>query len=268
VDHYETPPSHGRETLYRAIYDLKLDVSTEFFRIFDLKMGGSDRLKHAVTPEIVYEYIPEEDQSDFPSFDELDRIEPKNLITYGFTNIFTARAPKPADDNQTSYTYTPFLRFKLLQSFDVNKEREEDPEPFSAVTAELDLTPGRYVKLDTDTDWSPYDSRLEVFNTALKLWDARGDTLSIDYRYTRETSPTAQDGIETLGVDSELALSDKWRARAGYEYNFFDDKEIETSAGISYQSHCWGVDVDYSVEEDNESYSIMFNLVGLGSIGK
>lgn len=267
VDRYETRPDHGRETLYRAVYDLKLDVSTEFSRVFNFKIGGSDRLKHAVIPEVIYAYTPEEDQGDFPWFDELDRIARKNLITYGFTNILTARAAKLSADSRTSYTYTPFLRFKLLQSFDINKDREGDPEPFSAVTAELDLTPGRYVELDSDAQWSPYDSRLDVLNTALRLWDARGDKLSIDYRYTRETSPTARDGIETLGLDGEWALTDKWRVRAGYEYNFFDDKEIETSAGVSYQSHCWGVDIDYSVEEGNKRFGILFNLVGLGSIG-
>jgi hypothetical protein len=37
-------------------------------------MAGSDLLKHTVTPEVTYEFIPEEDQSDFPQFDALDTI--------------------------------------------------------------------------------------------------------------------------------------------------------------------------------------------------
>ena len=128
VDHYETQPDHGRDTLYRAIYDLKLDVSTEFYRIYDFTVAGSDRLKHALTPEVVYEFTPEEDQSDFPEFDELDRIERKNLITYGFTNTLTARAPIQPENAASTFSYTPFLRFKVFQSFDINKEQEDDPE--------------------------------------------------------------------------------------------------------------------------------------------
>lgn len=267
VDHYETQPDHDRNSLYRAIYDFKLDVSTEFYRLFDFGLAGSDRLKHAVTPEVVYEYTPEDDQSDFPEFDELDRIERKNLITYGFTNTLTARAPRVADDGKTDFAYTPFLRFKLSQSFDINKDREGDPEPFSPIAAELDLTPGQYLGLDTDAQWSPYDNQFEAFNTALRLWNLRGDNLSVDYRYTRETGSVAQDGIETLRLDGELIVTDRWRMRAGYEYNLYDDKEIESSVGVGYQSHCWGVNVDYRTEEGNNSIAVMFNLVGLGSIG-
>jgi LPS-assembly protein len=268
IDHYETQPDHERETLYRAIYDLRLDLNTEFYRIYDFGIAGSDRLKHALTPEVVYEFIPEEDQSDFPEFDELDRIDRKNLITYGFTNTLTARAPKRSQNSEPTFSYTPFLRFKVSQSFDINKEHEDDPEPFSAISAELDVTPGRYISLDTDAQWSPYDSELETFNTALRLWDRRGDSLGIDYRFTREDTAAAIEGIETIAVDGELVLADRWRARAGYEYNLFEDQEIEASAGLSYQSQCWGVDFDYKLEEgERRSFNVMFNLKGLGSIG-
>lgn len=267
VDHYETQPDHDRRTLYRAIYDVKLDMSTEIFRLFDITMAGCDRLKHAVTPEIVYEYTPDEDQSDFPQFDELDDIEPKNLITYGFTNTFTARAPSLSQDNLQAYTYTPFLRFKLSQSFDIDKDRKGDSEPFSSILAELDLTPGRYVTLDTDALWSPYNSEFEAFNTALHLWDLRGDSLVVDYRYTRETNATSQNGIESLRLAGNAVLSDRWRLRAGYEYNLYSAKKIESSAGVSYYSQCWAVDIDYRVEEDNYNFGIIFHLLGLGSFG-
>jgi LPS-assembly protein len=267
IDNYETPPDHGRYSLYRALYDFKLDVSTEFYRIFDFGMGGSDLLKHAITPEIIYEFIPEEDQSEYPVFDAIDRIERKNLITYGFTNTFTARASSQARNLERQYAYTQFLRFKLAQSFDINKHNDDDPEPFSDITAELDLTPGQYVGLDTDAQWSVYDHRFEAFNTALRLWDKRGDLLTTDYRYTRETSATAMDGIQTVRLDGELRLSDRWRLRGGYELNMYDKKEIERAMGISYQSRCWGVMVDCSYQQGNRSIGIMFNLAGLANIG-
>lgn len=267
IDHYENRPDHDRDNLSRGLYDFKLDVSTEFYRIFDFGIGGSDLLKHAITPEIIYEFTPEVEQSDYPEFDAIDRIERKNLITYGFTNTFTARASRQTDDVKTQYTYTPFLRFKLSQSFDINKHNEDDPRPFSDLTAELDLTPGRYVGLDTDAQWSVYDSRLQGFNTALRLWDLRGDRLTADYRYTRETSTTTMDGIQTLRLDGELRLSDKWRLRGAFEQNIYDQIEIQRTLGITYQGSCWGVSVDYSIQQGNQRYGLMFNLAGLGNIG-
>jgi len=267
IDHYENRPDHDRDTLFRGLYDFKLDLSTEFYRISDFGIGGSDRLKHAITPEIIYEFTPEEDQSDYPEFDAIDRIERKNLITYGVTNTFTARASRQTEDGATQYAYTPFLRFKLTQSFDINKHSEDDPRPFSDLTAELDVTPGQYIAIDTDARWSVYDNQFEGFNTALRLWDTRGDQLTADYRYTRETSAAVMDGIQTLRLDGELQLSDKWRLRGAFEQNLYNDLEIEKSLGIIYQSSCWGVSVDYSIQQGDQRFGIMFSLAGLGNFG-
>lgn len=267
VDHYETRPDHDRDDLARAIYDVKLDLSTEFYRIFDFSLLGGDRLKHAVTPEIIYEFTPDKDQSDYPGFDPIDRIESKNLVTYGFTNTFTARAPRQSRNLDREYAYTSILRFKLAQSFDINKHNEGDPRPFSDIIAELDLTPGRYVAIDSDARWSVYDSRFEALNTALVLWDARADRLKVDYRYTRENSDENRMGIHTLRLDGALQVSDKWRLRGAYELNMYNELEIERSLGIGYQSSCWGVTVDYGIQQGNQRYSIMFSLAGLGNIG-
>jgi LPS-assembly protein len=267
VDEYETRPAHGRNTLYRAVYDINLDLSTELFRMYNIHSARIDRLKHAVTPEIHYSYTPEQDQGDFPQFDAVDFIEPENLITYGFTNIFTARASNQTEQDRSAFTYTHFLRFKLSQSFDINKEREGDPEPFSAVSAELDLTPGRYIGLDLDAAWSPYDNQFETFNAYLNLWNQRGDSLRVDYRFTKDSGDTAQDGVQSLRLAGVTQISDRWQLRAGYEYNFVDDEEIESSAGISYKTQCWAMDVDLQSEDGDNAVMIVFNLAGLGAFG-
>jgi LPS-assembly protein len=271
VDRYETEPDHGRDIHYRAIYDFRLDASAELFRVFNFTMAGSDLLKHTVTPEVTYEFIPEEDQSDFPQFDTLDTIARNNTVTYGITNTLTARSSRRTPAAGTTTAYTPFLRFKLSQSFDINKQNEADPRPFSNILAELDITPGRYVALDADAQWSVYDNRLETLNNALTIWDSRGDRLSVDYRITRESSATANDGIESISVKGIVSLDDQWAFRAGHDHNLYDDQAIETSIGVSYRSQCWGLDFDYAVEyndeKDNHKVSAQFNLVGLGSFG-
>ena len=267
VDSDEVQSANGRDTLYRALYDFRLDLSTEFYRIFDWNMAGSDRLKHAITPEVTYEFTPEVDQSDYPQFDAVDQIDRKNLITYAITNTLTARMPGSAGKSGSRYQYNPFLRFKLAQSFDINKHNDGDPEPFSDIAAELDLTPGSYVGIDSDAQWSLYDSRLNSLNTALSLWDARSDRLTADYRYTRETSTGAADGVQTLRLDAELRVTDKWRLRGAYENNLYNHLEIERSVGFTYQASCWSVTADFSIQQGNQAYRFMFNLAGLGDIG-
>jgi LPS-assembly protein len=285
IDHYETRPEHDRDNLARAIYDFKLDTSTEFFRIFDFDIGGCDKLKHAVTPEITYEYTPEVDQSSYPNFDAgtqtatttttadqvsyaVDRIERRNLITYGITNTFTARTPEWDENQVRQYTYTPFLRFKLSQSFDINKHNEDDPRPFSDILAELDLTPGQFVGVDADAQWSVYDNEFNTFSTAMSLWDPRGDRLTADYRYTRQTSEAAMDGIQTVRLEAALRLTERLLLRGAYEENFYNDIEIERTLGFSYIGSCWGITADYGFEQDNHSFNLMFSLAGLGDIGQ
>jgi LPS-assembly protein len=283
IDHYETRPDHDRDDLARGIYDFKLDISTELYRIFDFDIGGCDKLKHAITPEITYEYTPEVDQSSYPNFDAgtetstttttdqvsyaVDRIERKNLITYGITNTFTARTPGWEENQERRHAYTPFLRFKLSQSFDINKHNEDDPRPFTDILAELDLTPGRYVGIDTDAQWSVYDNEFKAYSTALSLWNPRGDRLTADYRYTRQTSDAAMDGIQTLRLAVELRLTERLLLRGAYEENIYNEIEIERTLGFSYLGSCWGITADYGFEQDNHRFNLMFNLAGLGDIG-
>ncbi len=271
VDIDESEPDNEGDNFYRAIYDLKVDMSAELSRVFDFSMAGSDRLKHTIVPDITYEFIPDEDQSDYPSFDEVDRIERLNLVTYAVTNTLVARAPKPAKDGGANYEYTSFLRFKLSQSYDINKHNDDDPEPFSNILTELDITPGRYLKIDADAQWSVYDNRFASLNNALKIWNSSGDQLTVDYRYTRETDETDDDGIESISVDGVLTVDEQWQVRAGHEHNLFDEQAIESSIGVNYQSQCWGLDFEYAVEyndeKDNHKFSIQFNLLSLGSIG-
>ena len=285
IDHYETRPEHDRDDMARAIYDFKLDTSTEFYRIFDFGIGGCDKLKHAITPEITYEYTPEVDQSSYPNFDAatetsttstsadqvsyaVDRIRRKNLITYGITNTFTARTPGWDKNQERQYAYTPFLRFKLSQSFDINKHNEDDPRPFSDILAELDLTPGRYVGIDTDAQWSVYDNEFNAFSTAMSLWDPRGDRVTADYRYTRQTSDADMDGVQTVRLAAELRLTERLFLRGAYEENYYNDIEIERTLGFSYLGSCWGITTEYGFEQDNHRFNVMFNLAGLGDIGQ
>ena len=68
-----------------------------------------------------------------------------------------------------NYTYKQLGRFKIQQSFDINKERDDDPEPFSPILAELEVTPGKYFSIDAEAAWSTYDNRFRSGNTALTL---------------------------------------------------------------------------------------------------
>ncbi len=82
---------------YRQIYDARLDLSTEFSKVMVSPVAAADRIRHSIKPRVIYEYIPDQDQSDLPDFDtSIDRIDETNQITYSLTNTFTARAAAAA----------------------------------------------------------------------------------------------------------------------------------------------------------------------------
>ncbi len=279
----EPDPTEDQRDYYRAIYDLRLDLSTEFFQVFNFDTVGYDRLRHSIVPEIVYEYVPdtEEDQDeDLPLFTRsVDRITRQNTITYGLTNYLTARRPLPADENRISlYNYLDFFRFKVFQSFDINeynehqdeKENEEDnAKPFSDITAELDLTPGRFLSFTSKAEWSPYDNRLNRLRAGPRLWDERGDFLNVSYVYRREDTRTnAQEGIEGIALQGRLVINANWLLRGEYEYDFVESDLITSTIGFGYLSQCWGIDLDYREEPGNRGFVVFFTLVGLGTIGQ
>jgi LPS-assembly protein len=202
-------------------------------------------------------------------FDDLDEIEARNLVTFALTNTLTARKPLPAETKGPKLFYNPLMRFKLAESFDINKHKEDDLRPFSDLLAELDLTPRQYIWLDGDALWRPYDGRFYGYNAALRLWDLRGDILSVQYRFTREEPEEEVEGVESIRVAAVLQLTQKFGLRGLYERDIETDKLIETGVGAFYRSQCWGVDVNAKEEEErNRSISFMVHLNGLGSFGQ
>ena len=90
-------------------------------------------------------------------------------------------------DSQTDYSYNDFLRFELEQSYDIKEAKQKDSDkPFSPISARLDFFPGKYIGLDADALWSVYDYKFLSHNIAANLWDQRGDSLKVEYRYTRQ----------------------------------------------------------------------------------
>ncbi len=261
----------------RKLYDIKVDLSTEFGRIFHIEGDRVDKIKHSLMPRIVYSYIPEIEQEDRPSF--VSEIAEENLLTYSITNTFTAKLIEKKDPDAPQYRYHDFCRFKLSQSYDIKEARrdvEETPslgerKPFKNVTAELELNPWRYISLDADAEWSPYDREYKSYNTALRLSDHRGDRLTVEYRYTQEDSEKGITGSESIYTEAFLKIYGGLSAYGAIERNLYADEDIKRVVGCSYESQCWTVGLTYSdelmyldEEEREKKYMFTVSLHGLG----
>ena len=274
----ETDPDRDA---HRELFDLRAEIFSEFYRIFDIKGDKLNKIRHSIRPKIAYDYIPDEKQDDLPDFDARDRINEKSLLTYSLTNTFTSRslggkAPQAAQQEDISrgdvvedprkFKYMDFLRLKLEQSYDFTKSRKE----FSPLFARLDFFPEKYISIDADAGWSFYDDRFVSHNIAAKLFNKRGDRLFVDYRHDRKDDDdvtTVDIPIESLYVDLNLKATDRLFLFGDYERNLEENIHIRTSLGFTYTARCWSIDFRYTDKSNDQEFEFKINLNGLGGIG-
>ena len=262
---------NGDDYHHREIYDLKADLSTDLFNVFDMQGKPVDRIKHTITPRLEYSYIPDLDQAKYPFFDNIDRIDPENLMTFSITNLLISKTnnDEPIDNNarakdikkaSAAESYNQFFRFKIEQSYDFNKENKPDEKPFLPLYAELDVTPVDIITIHEEAEWSHDHGHFISHNIYCKLRDNRNDHLLIEHRYIRDDS-------QSIYLDFNGAITDKISIFGNYERNLDDGDDIETAFGCMYQAQCWAAELSFSNEDDDIKISGMITLYGLGGMG-
>jgi LPS-assembly protein len=273
---------------HRELYDTRLDIFSEIYGVFRTEGKTLEAIKHTIRPRIIHDFIPDVDQDDLPNFDSIDRINNVNLLTYSLTNTLTSKTRKKGSfdishridptsatliDSAADQSYNDFLRFELVQSYDINEAKEKDPNrPFSPINARFDLVPGRYLALEATASWSVYDTEFLSHNLAANLWDLRGDRLAVEYRYTRDSDEINLNPAQSLAADLRVKVTDSLSLSADYEYNFLDNTRVQTGIGMNYKAQCWSFEgritdrtgVDNS---HNFDFEIRVNLFGLGGFG-
>lgn len=259
---------------YRKIHDVKVDLSTNVYRIFNTGGENTDKIKHTFTPKLTYAYTPDRDQTKYPKFDALDSLSRVNTLTLTLDNSLTSRTKIVTPDQQTAlsppkYSYRQFCRFKLQQVYDMNEAQETDPglfinkesrEPFLPLYGEIEILPCDYMSFEADAKWSHYDRHLTEGNLIFKLMDKRGDVFRIEQRYTLDT-------VKYLNTYGNLVITDAFSVYGENERNLIDREDIKTSTGLIYTSQCWGIQLDYSHKPNDKRYMLTFSLKGLGEFG-
>jgi LPS-assembly protein len=267
---------------HRELYDTRVTLFTDFQKIFDVDGKTLKRIKHTIRPFVSHEYIPDVDQSDLPNLEAQDRIEELSLLTYSLTNTLTSKSLKNGRSLQghprkrlrggqiarlTDYDFQDFLRFKVEQSYDFNKNRR----PFLPILADLDFRAGKYLNIDADASWSVYDNLFLSRNAAVTLWDWRGDRLFVEYRYDRasDDDPDIGDENETESIfaDLEMKATDRLRFFVDYKRNIEENLRLRTSVGFSYKSQCWTAVLRYTDRPDDQEIEVKIDLHGIGEFG-
>jgi LPS-assembly protein len=244
-------------------WDFSTRMATRVSRVFELADSGLTKLQHSIEPEVTYYYTPRKDQDHLPYFDTEDRVEHQNKVEYALVNRLTA---KFEDEQSGSPLYRELAYFKLSQEYDIwvsRKEREEryNYDRFSDIDAELILRPFSSWKLDFDSAYNPHENKLEEFNARTTFNAAPERSISLEYRYNRDTS-------EYMAARVELDLLDPVYLVYENRHDIMKSERLENVVHLEYRAQCWSLFLSYRDRLDDHEIMLGFALTGAGHVAR
>ncbi len=298
--HVDDPAgAYKKNILNREIYDTGFNISSNVFRIYSLNGPKVDRIKHLISPNINYSYTPSQNQDKYPdTIGKQNRISYSLTNTFTsrskqFSGKKTSMQKKnraiEEEPNQTKtgeevqirqelselkptgHTYRQFCYVSLSQSYDINEAKENIPanrsnknkkQPFSPISGTITILPTNYLSIKANASRSLYESFYRSHNQALTISDKRGDSLSLEHRYTHNSSESIATGIT-------FKLLDNLKGSAEYERNLHNHENITKALTLLYIKQCWSIKFNYiKTYDDEEQVAFTINFHGLGEFGK
>ena len=271
-----------RPTSREALY-FSNSVDTRLVRRF--AQEGGVGITHKIEPVVIYEYLTPARQADLPIFNDVDRLTPKNLLTYELTNRLSTMVPVGDTMRYLEFGYLRLTQSQHLASSPTGK-------PFSDLRGELILRTLKPipVSLDVDTFYNHSESAVSVFNTDLNFELRNGYFLSLGQRFTRAGPvPVRGDLFNPLTLNDVLIQTEKthfFTAEVGTALPFnlyavirgYYDAQTgrlpEVDYGLYYvnPSRCWGVGALLiergqipGVAPAQTEFAFLFTLGGVGS---
>jgi LPS-assembly protein len=259
----------------RSLPILSMDSGVTFER--DSNMFGGDYLQ-TFEPRAYYVYVPYRDQSALPNYDSA-------LADFNFTQIFTENrfsgSDRIGDADQITVAATSRLldqksgaeRFKVMmgERFSLQAPQVNLVAPATSTSRSDVLLAAlgqltRTWSLDSEFQFDPNQTHMQVFNIAAHHRPEAGKTLNLGYRFTRNT-------LRQVDVSTQWPMFSRWQGVGRYNYSLQDGRILEVMAGLEYNQSCWSLRlVAQRFATATQQYNIGFfvqlelnNMVKMGS---
>jgi lipopolysaccharide assembly outer membrane protein LptD (OstA) len=219
-------------------------AGTEIEKVYDLNWPTIEKIKHTIDPFVTYSMVPQLNQKSLPLFDQVDRMRPRSLLTYGFTSRVYAKVPAApaaqgteggatAADSEQSGTINPFrakttisgggavvelMRFSLLQAYDTAHAIAKGAGRFSDLDMTLTAFPTNFWSMGGQFGYNPRGGQIHYASAYLnfqpwwtnnrsKLYLGKaedGSFVQVSYNYIGP-GPTAAPGINA-GFSQFIAI--------------------------------------------------------------
>lgn len=281
----ELPENRSRE-----LVQVGAEINTIVNRTYPFPWLGLDKVKHTIEPGIAYLYIPAVSQGDLPLFDGVDRVNRRNLFTYGVVSRLLGRfAGQPeATANSDGATPAPadaavreLGRVSLTQSLDVTRELEplqagRAADHFSDIDFAGRVNPSSSLSMRFHTSYDASTNNISAAKVGFFVEDPRSqgassNPLRLETRSSAGVSYRFLTGNLLQEVDSNVVLRlTDW---AGFlyssRYDVVADRFLDNFFGLRLLStcDCWALEISVADRTNPQEVEVraQLTLVGLGS---
>lgn len=261
------------ESLRRSVPSFTFDTGLRFERL--TPRNNIQTLE----PRLFYVKVPFRDQSDFPSFDtgEPDFEFGQLFVENRYSGIDRISDADQATLALTSRLIDPETGIVGLKAGIGQIYRFDDTEVLVPGTVPTDLDRSDVVAMG-EVAWTPSlstaltmqydpdDSRFDRGRVRMQYRPEEDALFNVGYRFRRDL-------LEQTDISFLWPLSTRWRAIGRWNYSLRDDKDVETLAGLEYQSCCWALRAAYrryisdTLGDYNTGVYLQLELTGLGKLG-
>ena len=183
----------------RSLVEVNGTIGSSFGRVFSWNGTELQKIKHVIEPEVGYIFVSHSKQSDIPIMDGVDRVNARNLITFGITNRFWGKysslLPAQTDNRDVEMAQSPIegdtremARFKIGMNYGVGPDRPAGGR-LSDVGLELKLFPTDYMAFGGGTGIDPGSGHFSEATALFSIFDPRPITRKVlDQDFMRPNS--------------------------------------------------------------------------------
>lgn len=258
--------ANGQSGIIRTIFYSGADMSTKFYRIFNVKTNylGLDinGLRHIITPSVGYLYThpPTIPISNLKQIDAVDAITRGNTATLSLSNkLQTKRNGQSVDfvDFLITTDYVLDPKSGLNQNSILTNSGSKLESQLSDILFKLKILPYSWMRFEADATYehSNHDiadyNRFSLFSYDLSFDLGKERSFTIGQRYDRKSEGKGKNEV-TLGL--KWRLTPKWKFGIYERYNFKESSALE--GGFQEQEytltrdlHCWELDITLNKKE-------------------
>lgn len=226
-------------------------------RVYDVKIGALEKLRHEIVPEVRYLYTFSRNQKDLPFYDFDDRVVGQSNISWSLTNRFGGRFRRGEVTE-----YIDMMSVTLSQGYNVSGSRRnlltlvDDNRSFDDVSIESESWLHNNARLIFDSRYNLHDNRISSAAPGFELDDKRGTTVGLSYRMARHN-------VEYAEMRFSTKYMNPWTLGYSSRYSFDRSGFLEAVYSAEYVQKCWSVTFIFRDRPGNKTGTINFNLAGL-----